>query len=168
MPESNCTTLTYEQAHELLSYDPLTGVFRWKKPGYPRRPDLVAGTLAQNGYMVIKVNQRRLAAHRLAWLLSYQEWPAGEVDHIDGDRANNCLSNLREVTRAGNCENQRRARADSTTGVLGAFWEPRRGRFFSRIGVSHKTVFLGYYNTAEDAHQAYLQAKRRLHSGCTL
>ena len=155
-------TLTAARAREVLDYDPDTGVFRWK---VTRRGSasagVVAGCLYSTGYWCIKVNGRRHSAHRLAWLIVHGAFPAYQIDHIDCDRANNRLANLREATNAENQQNLRRARSDSITGLLGV--STHRDRFQSGIRVDRKTRYLGTFDTPEQAHAAYLDAKRKLH-----
>ena len=161
-------SLTAELAREILDYDPDTGVFRWKVTN--KRSHASAGSLAgclhSTGYWYIQVDGRNYRAHRLAWLITHGTFPADQIDHRDGDRANNRLANLREVTNAGNQQNQRRARSDSTTGLLGV--SPEKNGFKARIRVDRKTRYLGHFGTPEQAHAAYLDAKRQLHPMGTL
>lgn len=86
--------LTVERLRELLDYDPETGVFRWKEPRRKCRVGEVAGSLRKDGYVKIQVDGRFYQAHRLAWLCVYGVWPSA-IDHIDGNRANNAIANLR-------------------------------------------------------------------------
>jgi hypothetical protein len=94
------------------------------------------------------------------------EWPAGEVDHIDGDRTNNKWSNLRDVPRLENAQNKRRANANNRTGLLGV--SPDKKRFRAVITANGKRKTVGAFSSAEEAHDAYLAEKRRLHQGSTL
>jgi hypothetical protein len=150
-----------------LSYDPETGRFtRIAKSG----PNVVVGAEAgavNHGYRRIYVGGRPYAAHRLAWLWVHGKWPDGKVDHINGDTDDNRIANLRDVDHSTNLENQRRARSDNLLGVLGVRAKPS-GRYEARIWVKGRPMFLGSYPTAEDAHGAYVEAKRKLHEGCTL
>ena len=95
------------------------------------------------------------------------EWPADEVDHINGDSTDNRLCNLRSVSREVNQENIRRAKRNSKTGLLGVM-HTRGGKYRSAIRVRGVFHHLGHFDTAEQAHAAYVEAKRRLHEGCTL
>ena len=92
--------LTAELARDVMDYDPDTGVFRWKASRGARRAGAVAGHLASIGYWYIQVDGRHYLAHRLAWLITNGAFPADQIDHIDGDRANNRLANFREATNA--------------------------------------------------------------------
>lgn len=159
--------LTAERLRELLNYDPETGVFTWRvSRRATARPGSVAGTITPKGYRAIWIGAN-YRAHRLAWLYVYGVWPTHEIDHIDGNRANNAIANLRDVTRSVNHENLRRARSDSAHGFLGV--SPFKGKWWkARITVNGKWQHLGTFKTPEEAHAAYLEAKRRLHVGCTI
>jgi HNH endonuclease len=161
--------LTSIQLRELLDYSAETGLLRWRV--IPRagmhRCGMVAGTKNRRGYLAITVRGRAYLAHRLIWLYVYGEWPSGQIDHINGDRADNRVSNLRDVHRDVNIQNQRRAQAHNRCGLLGVSTRPD-GRFWARINLNGKQFSLGCFADASDAHQAYLAAKRKLHVGCTL
>lgn len=127
----------------------------------------VAGTLdVSNGYRRVRVGGVRLKEHRVAFAMHHGHWPAGEVDHIDGDRQNNRPANLRDVSRAENGQNQRRPRKGSRSGLLGVIAHGNRWR--AEIKSHGKTKNLGAFATPEEAHAAYLQAKREIHSTCSI
>lgn len=159
--------LTLEEVRELLDYDPSTGLLTWRKTRTgTARSGTVAGTTNQHGYVVVRIYQRHYQAHRLAWLLSTGSWPTQMIDHIDGTRTNNRISNLRDVSRRTNLENRHAAQVNNKTGLLGV---SRRGsRWVANIKVDKKQHFLGLFDSPESAHSAYLAAKRAMHPGCTL
>jgi hypothetical protein len=126
----------------------------------------VAGTVNSNGYRTVSLRSRIHFAHRLIWLYMTGEWPNGWVDHIDGDKLNNKWANLRDVTPQVNKQNLRKPHKDSSTGLLGAY--RHRDRFRSYIGLNGVQHWIGSFDTAEEAHQAYVEAKRKLHQGNTL
>lgn len=105
-------------------------------------------------------------AHRLAWLYVYGEWPKDMIDHVNGDGTFNAISNLREADNTLNKQNQRIPNKNSKSKLLGAY--ARKEKFRSQIMVNRKAIGLGTYETAEEAHQAYLSAKRELHRSCTI
>lgn len=150
-----------------LHYDPETGVFTWAAPGPGRRVGRRLYPHA-NGYVMVFHEGRLARAHRLAFLYMTGELPPEgmEVDHINGDKADNRWTNLRAVSRKANRQNHRRARADSTTGFLGV--SPSGSRFTAQIGHAGANRYLGTFDTPEEAHQAYVAAKRDLHEGCTI
>ena len=162
-------TLTAENARERFKYDAATGIFTRARPArHLATGSVVTGTIS-HGYVRIWIDGKQVAAHRLAWLIKTGSWPTADIDHIDGDRANNAWGNLRQVDRSTNLENIHGAKSHNrSTGLLGAYHSPTPGRFVSRIQVRGKSKSLGSFGSAEEAHAAYLSAKRELHSGNTL
>jgi hypothetical protein len=164
--------LSAEQLRELLHYDPETGVFTWKvRPSIRvKRVGAVAGNIGAGGYAVINLTKfgSPKKAHRLAWLYIHGKWPEADIDHINGDRLDNRIVNLRDVSRRINTENLRSARRHSKSGLLGAHWHEPFKKWYSVITTDRKRKFLGLFKTPEEAHQAYLAAKRKLHEGCTI
>lgn len=161
--------LTAERLRAVLKYDPLSGHFTWRQsPSNRVKVGSRAGSKKGNGYVYIGIDGREYLAHRLAWLYFIGTWPTHEIDHRDTDSSNNRWSNLRAATPTVNKQNRRRACRNSRTGLLGASWDQRAGKFASSIVVSGKKHSLGYYATAQAAHAAYVAAKRQLHEGNTL
>lgn len=158
--------LSFSVVDGLLSYQPDTGVLSWKAHRSNVRAGDVAGTINHQGYCVISICGRDHQAHRVAWLLMTKKWPEQDIDHINGDPSDNRWTNLRDVTKHVNQQNQRKARVDNKSGFLGV--SPKHGRWRSVIHVNGKQVNLGLYDTKEAAHDAYLQAKRQRHAGCTI
>lgn len=155
-----------------LDYDPLTGLFKWKvRRSWRVLAGDEAGNVCPRGYRRIAFNRVQIGAHRLAWLLVHRAWPEFDIDHIDGNRANNAISNLRDVPNVVNAQNQRRPRKAKQDPlplgvcVIGARKNKRFKAQIVAFGVKHH---LGMFYTAEEAHAAYVQAKRRLHAGCTI
>ena len=162
-------TLTPERLREVLRYDADSGQFVWlcnlaKKD----RVGQVAGSTHPHGYIVVQVDGYPYKAHRLAWLYTRGTWPTGEIDHINGVRADNRIANLRDVSGAVNQQNQRTARRGSSSGLLGVTWHKAAGKWAAQIAHERRKVHLGVFDTAEAAHAAYVAAKRELHPGCTL
>jgi hypothetical protein len=164
--------LAVERLREVVGYDPMTGAFIRKVRLAQRhqvgdRADflVVNGTL--KGYRRLSIDSKRYLAHRCAWLFVYGEWPKSVVDHIDGSRENNAISNLRDVSSAMNSQNEKKARSNSTTGCLGVT-RHTSDRFRARIKVGKKVTHLGMFDKPDDAHDAYVRAKRLLHRGCTI
>lgn len=159
--------LNSTRLRELLYYDASTGVFTRRVTTSPKaQVGAVAGGLDGKKHWVIRVDSRRYQAHRLAWLYVHGEWPTGDIDHINGDGADNRIGNLRDVTRTTNMQNQRRARVGNTTKLLGV--TKKRNKWQAYITTNGKPQYLGLFDTAEAAHAAYLQAKRQQHAGCTI
>ena len=152
-----------------LAYNVQTGLLTWASPTARNvTPGAAAGSLASNGYLHLKFGGRRYLAHRVVWLLAHGAWPSGVIDHINGDRRDNRLANLRDVDCATNMQNQRSAHANSASGVLGVVWRKEKRRWTASIKRDGKAVHLGYFPTQEAARVAYVEAKRQRHPGCTL
>lgn len=152
--------LTHELLRRLVRYDESSGAFT-RSNGAPAE-----GAARNHGYRVMSVNGRPYLLHRLAWFYVTGAWPVAHIDHINGDKLDNRFSNLRQVTIKLNNQNIRKARSNSKSGMLGAF--PAGGRWRAQIKSGGKSVPLGIFDTPREAHEAYLEAKRRVHEGCTL
>lgn len=152
-------TLTAERARELLDYDAETGVFRWKTAFGKARPGAVAGGVNNFGYWSVGIDRKRYLAHRLAWLIVHNEWPCKFVDHINGDKLDNRICNLRQADRVQNAANMSRHKI-TMSGLKGVTACSRTDRWLARIGVSGKQKFLGRYACPTAAHIAYCKAAR--------
>ena len=151
---------------QALSYDPNTGRFTRLARCGNAMPGSKVGCLDRQGYWVMSFEGRQYGAHRLAWLHFYGTWPTGQIDHINGDKADNRIYNLRDVTETTNRQNIRRPHRDNKSGFLGV--RKLGNRFTSCIHANGRLIHLGSYAAADDAHEAYLTAKRQLHTGNTL
>lgn len=146
-----------ELLNKRLAYDPLTGAFTWKVnvgSGYVGKP---AGTPSTWGYLRINIRRKRFSAHRVAWFLVHGEWPAGQIDHIDGDKLNNRISNLRVVTPSLNQLCNTKRRKHNTTGYTGVVRS--RSGFRAQIKVDGKAQFLGEFESPMSAAAAYEAAR---------
>lgn len=158
-------TITQDRLKELLHYDPETGLFTHTKSRGRKQAGGIAGTKS-GGYIQVGLDYAQYRAHRLAWLYMTGKFPEYDVDHINGKRDDNRWCNLREATRTENMQNLREATSASGSGLLGAF--SGRNRWRSQIRVGGKQLNLGTFDTAEEAHAAYVEAKRIHHPGCTI
>lgn len=160
--------LTAAALRAALQYDQSSGLFTRKQTRGSAKAGAVAGCLMNKGYFVIRIGTKLHLAHRLAWLYVNEVWPTGQIDHINGNRLDNRIANLRDVTPEVNSQNQRVAR--SASGLMGAYASKQRGkiRYKSSISVCGRPKALGTFDTPEAAHNAYVAAKRRLHEGCTI
>lgn len=161
--------LTAERVRELFDYDPETGELRWKVARRDSWQGRAAGTLKNNGYRYVKIDRRAYRAHRLVWLHWYGVWPEDQIDHTNGNRQDNRLSNLRSAAQSENQQNQRRASSNNrSTGLLGVSRPSGRSKYQAWIMAQGRNRYLGTFGTPEEAHAAYLAAKRQLHPGCTI
>jgi HNH endonuclease len=159
--------LTHDRLLAALHYDPITGALTWKIRTSNRiKAGDRAGSHRTDGYFGTMIDSNYFLNHRLAWFYVTGQWPSHEIDHRNGIRSDNSWSNLREASRGLNCENQRRARPDNSTGVLGV--RKMRDRFQANIRVEGHSKNLGTYDTPQLAHAAYVRAKRLFHLGNTL
>lgn len=144
-------TLTQDAIREVLSYDPETGLLFWKVKRWTRKAGARAGNADPSGYVKVRVGGKLLYAHRIAWLLTYGEMPS-MIDHINGNRSDNRIANLRLASLSENSQN-RTANRSNKTGLKGV--TPIGDRFRAQIKVKGNVKHLGMFDTPEAAHAAY-------------
>lgn len=156
--------LILEKLREILHYDEVTGVFTWKRPTSKRtKAGMEAGTAHSKGYLVIKIEGRLYFAHRLAWFYVYGSWPSKNLDHINRQKTDNRVVNLREVTNSENAQN-RLIQSNNTSGFRGVSWHKRDKLWYSRIVVDGKARLIGVFKTPEQAGAAYKEAALKMHT----
>lgn len=155
-------TLTAARLREILSYNPNTGVFTWRVDKFRRRgggnahKDTRAGTI-NNGYQRIKIDGVIYRAGRLAVLWMTGSFPSGDVDHKNLNRSDDRWINLRQATRSQNRANSR-AQKGKVVPLKGVSWDKKRQKYCAYIRADDRTINLGRYDRAEDAHAAYVAA----------
>lgn len=150
----------------LFNYDPQTGRLKWRvSPSAKVRVGDDAGSI-KDGYRLIAYKGKRYRAHRIAWLYFYMKRPVGFIDHINGVKSDNRISNLRDVTNAENLQNMRKPMKGNKSGYLGVCNEG--SRFRALIMVDGKQERIGVFDTAEEAHSAYVKRKREVHATCSI
>lgn len=163
---NNKSELTQSELKKFLYYDEKTGIFTWINSHWKSKVGNVAGSLDSRGYIVIGLHGFLYTAHRLAWLYVTGRFPSEFIDHIDGCRNKNSFSNLREATNKQNLQNNRVPRKNNKTGFLGV---SKYGKGFrAQIRIDGTTKQLGVFKTPEQAHAAYVEAKRKHHEFCTI
>ncbi|MBA4215660.1 MAG: HNH endonuclease [Polaromonas sp.] len=155
--------LDIEIVKKHLRFDQATGQLFWRT-GTSIRKRGEAGYINAKGYRVVMLGGKNVRAHRIVWALVHGEWPSIDIDHINGDRGDNQPSNLRLATRSQNNQNQRAPRSNSKSPYLGVTWHGQSKRWAARITVNRKVRHLGLFKTPEEASQAYVAAKREIHS----
>ena len=157
-------TLSAERLREMLDYDAETGIFVWRKDhGVNVKAGMEAGHVTNKGYRMISLDGFRSVSHRLAWLYVYGAFPSGEVDHINRVKTDNRLCNLREVTRSENQQNTP-IQKNNNSGYRGVSWNARDKKWRAQIYSNRKPIYLGYFDSAEDANLAYLKAAAEMHT----
>lgn len=164
--------VTPQVLRKLLDYDPATGLFAWRERGseFFRRP---ADQLTWNkkhagraafvrvssfGYLFSEIFDQPYAAHRVAWAIVYGRWPLGDVDHVNGCRADNGIANLREVSRLENNRNKRRS-VRNTSGVTGVSVDTQTKLWRAQITIERKIKVLGLFERKADAIAARKRAE---------
>lgn len=167
--------LSYAQVSALLKYDSETGKLYW----LPRPVEMCpsqqeanrwnsrfAGkeafiSLHHTGYLKGAILNIHFRAHRICWLLHYRSWPENSIDHINGDKTDNRIENLRDVTCAENHKNQR-MRSNNTSGFRGVYWNKNMDKWQSYIRENGRSKHLGVFTEFEEAVKSRLEAERRL------
>lgn len=161
--------LTAERVRELLDYNPLTGALTWReRMGGTANKGSIAGSNRKDGYLQTRVDVNRYLNHRIIWLWVTGSWPVNHIDHINGIRNDNRLINLRDVIRKNNNENLHSPYKNNSTGFLGVSKSPSCSTYRARIRHNKQLIEIGNFRNPEDAHNAYIAVKRRLHDGCTI
>lgn len=161
--------LTQKRLHELCAYDAKTGALTWRaSKGAAKAGRPVGGTHRVKGYGEAMIDGVGYQTHRLIWFYVHAAWPKGEIDHINGNRDDNRIANLRDVSTTLNRQNLRAAHRRKKGGLLGAHYNKKSRRWMAAICINYKQIHLGGFDTAEQAHAAYVAAKRKLHPGCTI
>lgn len=170
-----------EVLRQLLRYEPETGKLFWRergvewfvdKPGRSRQHSCTlwnnryAGSEAKSdngkGYLRIGLMGGRYKVHRVVWAMTYGEWPKDEIDHINGIKTDNRISNIRHSDRSGNVRNVG-LRSDNTSGYKGVCWCKASQKWRVTIQSGRNREYAGDFDTPEAAHAAYCAAAERLH-----
>ena len=153
--------LTQEYLQSILRYDPETGVFTWAVNRSPRAAGRLAGRVDERGYWRITINNHRYRAHRLVWLYVHGVWPTHQLDHINEDKADNRLANLREATNQQNRQNLTKPFRNNP--YLGVSYYKNTNKWVAQIRYNNKLKRIGYFTTPEEARDAYIAEKRKHH-----
>jgi hypothetical protein len=142
---------TFKQVDDVLHYDDDTGLLiRKRRTSKSVYVGDIAGTTRVDDYIVVRVNGRMHKAHHVVWLLKTQNWPNGNLDHIDGDISNNRIENLREADHRMNARNQK-LRSTNKSGVCGVCWESQKKRWRATINGENGKENIGHFINKSDA-----------------
>lgn len=154
--------ITQQRLKELFYYDTLTGQFT-RRISVGRhdcyRAGEIAGTKTARGYIIIGADKQRYAAHRLAWLYVYGVWPDNDIDHINQNKSDNRITNLRVVSRSKNMHNVSLHKHNSS-GYKGVSWHKPRQKWRAYIFLDYKQLHIGLFDKIEDAVAARKRAER--------
>ena len=153
--------ITRDRLTQLVLYNPINGQFVWRRSisGHIKQ-GCFAGSLNRQGYWTLRLDTEYYLAHRVAWFWVYGEWPKGEIDHINSNRQDNRIDNLRDVTRSINQHNGRPYRNNKSK-LKGVTYLKARRKWMAQIQRDKKHYYLGLYDTKEEAHAAYCAGAAR-------
>lgn len=157
-------SISQEKLRELLDYDSCTGIFTWRlNLGARAVFGGIPGTVDRGGYLKITVNRQAFMAHRLAWIYVYGgDISTSEIDHINGDRLDNRIENLRLANRNENSWNQK-IKASNTSGVKGVSWDKPAKKWRAQCMLNGVKYFLGRFNSISDAEMAVISFREKFH-----
>lgn len=159
--------ITQEKLFELMSYNPDSGIFIWKhrenvgKEWNSRCAGKASGTLSSIGYVFLTINGKKYYAHRMAWLYVHGFFPIVDIDHINMNRSDNRICNLRLATKSENMWNTQK-RVRNTSGYKGVGFNKLVGKWEAKIMRHRKRIFFGYHETPEQAAAAIAAGVREL------
>ena len=143
--------ITQEYLKELFEYDGESLIWKVKKAHSSIKVGSVAGSASKShGYWRIGIDGKYYLAHRLIWLYHYGSFPDNSIDHIDQNKLNNSITNLRDVTHQENCKNQAKYKSN-TSGITGVYWHKQAKKWMAQGMVDGKLKNLGYFTDKLDA-----------------
>jgi hypothetical protein len=164
-PRRKTPPLTLERVKDVVDYQSISGEFVWKiSPTSSVAVGSRAGSVHSSGYKIITIDGTRVRAHRLAWFYNHGVWPSNGMDHINGQKLDNRLENLRDSTASVSSFNRGRP-SNNTSGIVGVRWDKRGKKWRASITIKHKDVYLGAYDNVRDAQAARAKAERKYFPG---
>jgi hypothetical protein len=152
--------LTRDYLKMILEYNPDTGVFKYIKSTGGKLVGSRAGSNHVSGYRYITCNSISYREHRVVWLYIYGTWPKGQLDHINGNKSDNRINNLREVSNKENCRNKI---SHKNGRLLGTSYHKQSKKWCAFIhNKTLKKIHIGLYLTEQEAHEAYLLKRMEL------
>jgi len=156
--------ISQEYLKERFNYDAETGLFTWKIIPAHTKVNIgdIAGVVDATGYIRLSINHKPYLAHRMVWLYVYGVMPCKYMDHINLDRADNRLCNLRESTPAQNQANKSLS-CKNTSGYKGVYWDSARKYWRAAIRIDGIKKHLGCFSSKELAFKSYQDASLKIH-----
>ena len=156
--------ITQERLRELFDYSDGYFVRKINAGTRGKVGDIVKGTNQHTGYLAVKVDGKKHLFHRTVWIWHHGDITDGlQIDHRNGNRTDNRLENLRLVTPRENQQN-RGLHKMNTSGFIGVTWNKKYKKWHAKIKFNYKTIHLGNFENKTDAANAYLEAKKELHT----
>ena len=152
-----------QELKEIVHYDPETGIMKWAKLLNARAPiGKECGRTMTRGYRAFIVRRKTIYTHRAAWAYVNGSWPKNTIDHINGNKSDNRISNLREATSGENNRNSKTPKSN-TSGVKGVSWNSKHQRWRARVGINKKDIHVGEFLTIQQAENAIIEMRKTLH-----
>jgi hypothetical protein len=152
--------LTQSELKSRLHYNSETGIFTYlKQINNTIKIGDIAGTLKPHGYISISINNKLYYAHRLVWLYVYNKLPENTIDHINGNRCDNSLTNLREASKLENNRNSK-INKNNTSGIKGVYYSKRNKNYVAQITLNYKTYYLGSFKNIHDAEALAIKSRK--------
>lgn len=155
------TILTQERLKELLHYNPETGIFTWKSKTHSKSPVIIGSELKntdKDGYLRVSLFCKYYKLHRLAWFYVFGHWPKNQIDHINCNKKDNRINNLRDVSQSQNMQNIHTSNCNKESGLpRGIYFE--LGKYRARIKSNNVIKNLGSFDSLSDAVNAYRYEK---------
>jgi hypothetical protein len=146
----------------IFEYDPFSGILKWKISRSNMIKGSVVGCMHQSGYKILTLQSKSYRLHRIIWIMLFGNIPNGfYIDHINGNKIDNRLENLRLATNNQNQQN-RPAPKNNSSGYRGVTWHKQMKQWMARICHNNKRTTIGFFDTAEDAYEAYKKEAKKL------
>lgn len=154
--------ITLQELQKQLYYDTKTGNFTWILAKHGVKKDSIAGHITKEGYKSLTINYKKYLIHRLVWFYVNKKWPTEFIDHINGNKLDNRIENLREATNSQNNFNAKLSKKN-TSGCKGIVFNKNRKKWQAQIGFNNKYIYLGLFENFELAKQAINDARKKYH-----
>jgi len=158
-----------ERLIEVFDVIPESGDLIWKSradvgaPWNAKNAGKIAGHVRKDGYRTVAINGVSYYVHRIIWKMVYGTDPQELIDHVDQNKTNNRISNLRLASSSENARNVSSAHIDSKSGIRGVYFNKRNSKWVASIATNGNRMFLGHFDTAEAAGYAYEDARKEIH-----
>ena len=155
-------SLSQDELNSILEYEPLTGILTWKDNRSNMIKGSIAGSLNCSGYKTITINSKTFRVQRIIWIMMFGHIPNGFfIDHINGNKLDNRLENLRLATNSQNQQN-RPAPKNNSSGYRGVTWHKQMNKWMARICYKKKRKLIGFFDSPEEAYQAYKKEAKEI------